>query len=138
MDTSFSAIVGCMEEDTRPSLLVNVGNNHTLAVLFSHGEIDGLMELHTLSLTPADLREQIELFVRGDITNDEVFEKGGHGAVIFNPHPLNGLSIKVTGPHREIFRETDLQFEFAAPYGNMMMTGPIGLIKAVWAKLKQT
>jgi len=138
MDTSFSAIIGCMEENTLPSLLVNVGNNHTLAVLFSQGEIDGLMELHTLGLTPADLREQIELFVRGEITNDEVFERGGHGAVIFKLHFLNGLSIKVTGPHRELFRETGLQFEFAAPYGNMMMTGPIGLIKAVWAKLKQT
>jgi len=38
--------------------------------------------------------------------------------------------------HREIFKRTDLPFEFAAPYGNMMMTGPIGLIRAVWAKLK--
>jgi uncharacterized protein (DUF1786 family) len=136
MDTSFSAIVGCMEENSNDSLLVNVGNNHTLAVLLSQGEIDGLMELHTLSLTPEDLREQIERFVRGEISNDEVFERGGHGAVIFHPHPLNDLSIKVTGPHREIFKDTGLTFEFAAPYGNMMMTGPIGLIRAVHAKSK--
>jgi uncharacterized protein (DUF1786 family) len=138
MDTSFSAIVGCMEEDGKPSLLVNVGNNHTLAVLLAKGKIDGLMELHTLSLTPEDLRDQIEKFVRGTITNDEVFERGGHGAVIFTQHFLKELSIKVTGPHREIFRETGLPFEFSAPYGNMMMTGPIGLIRAVQVKLGQT
>ena len=138
MDTSFSAIVGCMEEGGKPSLLVNVGNNHTLAVLLAKGKIDGLMELHTLSLTPGDLREQIERFVRGEISNDEVFERGGHGAVFFTTHSLKELSIKVTGPHREIFTQTGLPFEFAAPYGNMMMTGPIGLIRAVQAKLRQT
>jgi len=138
MDTSFSAIVGCMEEGRGISLLVNVGNNHTLAVLLSDGKIDGMMELHTLSLTPEDLGDQIEKFVRGEISNDEVFERGGHGAVIFHPHPLPDLSIKVTGPHREIFRDTGLPFKFAAPYGNMMMTGPIGLIRAVQAKLGET
>jgi len=136
MDTSFSAIAGCMEEDSQSSLLVNVGNNHTLAVLLSNGEIDGLMELHSMSLTPGDLREMLERFVRGELSNDEVFERGGHGAVIFNPHPLKELTIKVTGPHRELFRDTGLQFEFAAPYGNMMMTGPIGLIRAVQARSK--
>jgi uncharacterized protein (DUF1786 family) len=136
MDTSFSAILGCMDENSKPSLLVNVGNNHTLAVIISGGLIDGLMELHTLSLTSEDLREQIERFVRGEISNDEVFERGGHGSIIFTPHPLKELSIKVTGPHREIFKETGLPFEFATPYGNMMMTGPIGLIKAVQEKLK--
>jgi uncharacterized protein (DUF1786 family) len=136
MDTSFSAVLGCMEEDDKPSLLVNVGNNHTLAVILGKGKIDGLMELHTLSLTPEDLREQIERFVKGEISNDEVFERGGHGSVVFTSHPLKELSIKVTGPHREIFRQTGLPFEFAAPYGNMMMTGPIGLIRAVQAKLR--
>lgn len=125
-----------MEENSKPSLLVNVGNNHTLAVILSDSQIDGLMELHTMSLTPADLQEQIERFVRGEISNDEVFERGGHGAVIFGPHPFEELSIIVTGPHREIFKKTGLTFEFAAPHGNMMMTGPIGLIKAVRAKSK--
>lgn len=135
MDTSFSAIVGCIEEDQRPTLLVNIGNNHTLVVIIMGERIDGLMELHTQSLTPKDLKDEIERFVKGEITDEEVYERGGHGAVLLNPHNLKELSIRVTGPHREIFKKTGLPFEFAAPYGNMMMTGPFGLIRAVQKRL---
>jgi hypothetical protein len=38
--------------------------------------------------------------------------------------------VVVTGPNRDLFRGTSLDFVFAAPGGNTMMTGPMGLIKA--------
>jgi uncharacterized protein (DUF1786 family) len=51
MDTSFSAILGCVEEVTGPSLVVNVGNGHTIAALLIEGNLEGLYEHHTHKLT---------------------------------------------------------------------------------------
>jgi len=38
-----------------------------------------------------------------------------------------------TGPKRAIMTETDLNVHNAAPGGDVMMTGPAGLIKAIMA-----
>ena len=42
--------------------------------------------------------------------------------------------IAVTGPNRESALKTDLPCYFAVPGGDMMMTGPIGLIEATKRK----
>jgi uncharacterized protein (DUF1786 family) len=52
MDTAFSAILGCLEETSAPSLIVNVGNGHTIAALLIEKRIEGLYEHHTHELTP--------------------------------------------------------------------------------------
>jgi len=36
----------------------------------------------------------------------------------------------VTGPNRDIFKGTSFKFIYAAPGGNTMMTGPMGLVRA--------
>jgi hypothetical protein len=36
----------------------------------------------------------------------------------------------VTGPNRDLFRKTSFKFIYAAPGGNTMMTGPMGLVRA--------
>jgi len=38
--------------------------------------------------------------------------------------------ILVTGPRREMLRGTRLRVEFAAPHGDMMLTGCYGLLRA--------
>ena len=53
----------------------------------------------------------------------------GHGAVTLKPLP-GGFPVIVTGPNRDLFRKTSFPFTFAAPGGNTMMTGPMGLIRA--------
>jgi uncharacterized protein (DUF1786 family) len=135
MDTSISAILGCMEEVTGPSLIVNVGNGHTVAAFVNEGKIGGLYEHHTHELTPEKLERDLSLFVKGELEGKKVFEENGHGAVTLSPY--NGeFRIFVTGPNRELFKNTGMAFTYAAPGGNTMMTGPMGLVRAVQYRME--
>jgi len=129
MDTSFSAILGSMEEARGPSLIVNVGNGHTIAALLIGKRIEGLYEHHTHELTPEKLESDLRLFARGELSKEKVFKENGHGVVTLKPYP-GEVPVVVTGPNRDLFRGSSLKFTYAAPGGNTMMTGPMGLIKA--------
>ncbi|MCX8118634.1 MAG: DUF1786 domain-containing protein [Desulfobacterota bacterium] len=129
MDTAFSAILGCLNEAEDPCLVVNVGNGHTMAALLIEGKIEGLYEHHTHRLTPKKLEDHLRRFLRGELTQQEVFEDEGHGVITLTPHHEE-VRIWVTGPNRNLFKETSFRYTFAAPGGNTMMTGPLGLIKA--------
>lgn len=129
MDTSLSAILGCTGEVAGPCLIVNVGNGHTIGALLVDGRVEGLYEHHTHLLTPQKLERHLRLFLRGELTREEVFEDQGHGALILTPYP-GEVNIVVTGPNRDLFQGTSLRFVYGAPAGNTMMSGPMGLIKA--------
>ena len=129
MDTCFSAILGCLDEVVGPSLVVNVGNGHTIAALLLEKRIEALYEHHTHELTPPKLENELRLLLRGELSGKKVFEENGHGAITLKPF-RGEVSVIVTGPNRDLFKETSLKFIYAAPGGNTMMTGPIGLAKA--------
>ncbi len=131
MDTAFSAILGCMDEVSGPSLIVNVGNGHTIAALLIDGKIEGIYEHHTHLLSPKKLEQDLRDFIRGELRSEKVFEENGHGAIILKPF-YGEPKVIVTGPNRDIFKDTSFKFEYASPGGNMMMTGPIGLVKAAF------
>jgi uncharacterized protein (DUF1786 family) len=135
MDTSISAILGCVDEVTGPSLIVNVGNGHTVAALLIEGKMEGLYEHHTHELTSKRLEHDLRFFVRGELSNKEVFEGNGHGVITLRPYK-GEVSLFVTGPNRDLFKDTSFKFIYAAPGGNTMMTGPMGLIRAAqyWIK----
>lgn len=134
-DTAFSAILGCIEETADPSLIVNVGNGHTIAALLINGRIEGLYEHHTHELSPERLEHDLRLFVRGELSTKEVFEANGHGVITLKPYQGEVPAI-VTGPNRDLFKGTSLRFSYAAPGGSTMMTGPVGLVRAAqfWKK----
>ncbi|MGB9629163.1 MAG: DUF1786 domain-containing protein [Thermodesulfobacteriota bacterium] len=137
MDTSFSAILGCMDEVKGPSVVVNVGNGHTITALLVNGKIQGLYEHHTHELTPDRLEKDLKRLVRGELSREEVFEKNGHGAITLRPY--NGeFSILVTGPNRDLFKGTSFKYTYAAPAGNTMMSGPMGLVKAAIYRFSKT
>jgi len=129
MDTAFSAILGCLEETSGPSLIVNVGNGHTIAALLIEKRIEGLYEHHTHELTPEKMEHDLRLFVRGELEGKKVFKENGHGAITLKPLP-GVFPVIVTGPNRDLFRKTSFKFIYAAPGGNTMMTGPMGLVRA--------
>jgi uncharacterized protein (DUF1786 family) len=129
MDTAFSAILGCLEEAGGPSLIVNVGNGHTIAALLIEKRIEGLYEHHTHELTPEKMEHDLRLFVRGELDGRKVFKENGHGSVTLKPLP-GVFPVIVTGPNRDLFRKTSFKFIYAAPGGNTMMTGPMGLVRA--------
>ncbi len=137
MDTAFCAVLGCIEEYSTSSVIVNVGNDHTLSVLVKDGKIEALLEHHTAMLSPEKLRDLITRFCQRDITARDVFLDGGHGVLYLNPGSVSYQQIVVTGPHRQKMALTGLPVIFAAPAGNMMLTGPLGLIRACQSRCAQ-
>ena len=140
MDTSPDAILGCLMDpvvkDADPILAVNVGNGHTMAAIISKGDVIGVLEHHTRLLSPQKIEYLLKDFVDGKLSNKEVFEDNGHGMFFLKKPP--GYSeiekVVVTGPNRKILAKTCLQVHFATPGGDVMMSGPIGLVEAVKRK----
>jgi uncharacterized protein (DUF1786 family) len=129
MDTALSAIMGAMHDDGGAQVVLNMGNGHTIMALVVKGVVQGLLEHHTSLLTPQTLKDYIIRFPQGRITNEEIYEDGGHGVFVLTAtHALPQVS--VTGPKRGMMKETGLSYDLPAPGGNMMMTGPWGLVKA--------
>lgn len=129
MDTALSAIMGAMDDDGGAQIVVNMGNGHTIMALVVEGVVQGLLEHHTSLLAPQKLKDYIIRFPLGGVSNEEIYEDGGHGA--FSLATAQTLRrIAVTGPRRGMMKETGLSYELPAPGGNMMMTGPWGLVKA--------
>ena len=135
MDTSPAAIEGCLMDPSvaglYPVMAVNVGNGHIMAAIISDGSILGIVEHHTGMLDPGKLGKMLVDLAEGRLTNKAVFEDGGHGALyVEEPPGLDGLeSIAVTGPNRAMIEGSGLDYVYAAPGGDMMMTGPIGLVE---------
>lgn len=140
MDTSPTAILGCLKdpavEKTDPVLAINVGNSHTMAAILSEGKILGVMEHHTRLLNPQKVEQILVDFAEGKLTDEGVFQEGGHGMFFLREPP--GFSeiqrVTATGPNRNILAETNLSVHFTAPAGDVMMTGPIGLVEATKKK----
>lgn len=131
MDTALCAILGCMEDHPAPYLIVNAGNDHTMCAIVDNNKVAALLEHHTAMLSPDKLRNLIIRFAKGEVTHQEIFEDWGHGALYINKSSRSAVEhIIATGPLREKIRLTGLHVTFAAPGGNMMLTGPIGLVTA--------
>jgi len=138
MDTSPDSVVGCLEDDRvdskGPTLIVNIGNGHSIFMVISERKVDALMEHHTRCLEndPAKLESLVRRFADGNVTDDEIYNDGGNGAIIIKAPGFSNLKqIVVTGPHRNIFKKTNLCVHYATPAGDMMMTGPMGLVRCV-------
>jgi uncharacterized protein (DUF1786 family) len=142
MDTAPAAILGCLEDPVVKGaakvLAVNVGNGHTMAALIEDDEIVGLLEHHTQLLNPQKIERLLIAFADGRISNEEVFKDRGHGSFLLK-EPM-GFStfetIAVTGPNRKLLTKTQLPVHLAAPSGDVMMTGTVGLVEATKRILK--
>jgi uncharacterized protein (DUF1786 family) len=136
MDTGPAALWGILEDEhamvrqDEGLILINVGNQHTLGVLLRGERILGLFEHHTVLMTPEKLSQLVERLRAGTLTNEEVFDDKGHGAFIGPDYaPGRGFDfVAVTGPRRHLASGSG--YHFAAPYGDMMLTGSFGLVAA--------
>lgn len=136
MDTGPAAILGVQgDANGRQSLIVNVGNGHTLAAIIEDRRVSGLVEHHTGMLDSSSLERMLRLFAAADLTDEEIFQAGGHGCIPpAEAVDLDEITVKVTGPRRSMTAEMGLKVEQAAPYGDMMLTGCFGLVEA-WKSL---
>jgi len=136
MDTCIAAIRGALlDEETRRHrdtglMVANVGNHHVTAALMREDRVWGIMEHHTGLLDGVKIRKLLERFLLGRLTDQEVFEDSGHGCLV---HPdFRGFQgepfVSATGPRRAMVKGSGVHF--AAPFGDMMLTGCFGLLDA--------
>ncbi|MCL4501471.1 MAG: DUF1786 domain-containing protein [Deltaproteobacteria bacterium] len=136
MDTCAAGVRGALlDPQAREHLdtglmVVNLGNAHTFAVLVRGQRFWGIYEHHTGLLNQAKLFDHLRRFEKGELTNDEVFADQGHGcayaADFAGKRPFDFMVI--TGPQRRLARGG--AGVFAAPLGDMMLTGCFGLLEA--------
>jgi uncharacterized protein (DUF1786 family) len=133
-DTGPAALYGALPDGGDDAVLVNVGNGHTICVVALDGRLAGVFEHHTSLLDGAGLEERLRRFLAGRLTSDEVRTDGGHGAVLAPAaaaRDLLQLPLIVTGPRRALLAESSLSLDYAAPHGDMMLTGCFGLLRAL-------
>jgi uncharacterized protein (DUF1786 family) len=134
MDTAPAAVLGALEDPNVHSrqrqLIANIGNFHTLAFRLGSEGIEGVFEHHTGELTREELEAYLRKLADGTLTHQEVFADMGHGALMIDPRPAPLDGVTVTGPRWSLIRGSSLTPYFAAPYGDMMMAGNYGLLRA--------
>ncbi|MGZ3643281.1 MAG: DUF1786 family protein, partial [Ktedonobacteraceae bacterium] len=118
------------------NLICNIGNFHTLAFHLVQQKIVGIFEHHTGEIDRAQLEQMLMKLADGTLTNEEVFNTSGHGALILDNASQNGVNkdfpfLAVTGPRREMLRESVLHPYEATPHGDMMLAGCFGLLRAL-------
>jgi uncharacterized protein (DUF1786 family) len=139
MDTAPAAILGALLDpvvaDRDPILIANVGNFHALVFRLGSSGVQGLFEHHTGEVTRERLDDLIGALAAGTLTHRDVFEDQGHGAAVFDPQPMELLkdrwNLAVTGPRRNLVRESRHHPYYAVPYGDMMIAGCFGLLRAI-------
>ncbi|HLX55797.1 MAG TPA: DUF1786 family protein [Ktedonobacteraceae bacterium] len=137
MDTGSAAALGALEDplvrEQQESMLCNIGNFHTLAFHLVRGKIVGIFEHHTGEIDRSRLEQMLLKLANGTLTNAEVFDTSGHGALILRdgkPHSAPFPFLAVTGPRREMLRGSTLKPYEATPHGDMMLAGCFGLLRA--------
>lgn len=146
MDTGPAAVFGALTDPAavQPSIVVNIGNGHTLGALVLENRITALFEHHSSLLNPEKLQDYIIRLADGKLGFDEVFADGGHGAYVKEAPDFEQVrSIMVTGPKREMLEklsDSEIRQEileklhFAAPFGSMMLSGCFGLLAGFFEK----
>ncbi len=137
MDTGPAAVLGALEDPAvaaaarTDALVVNVGNFHTLAFHLAGGRVAGLFEHHTGELTEAQLGQFLARLAAGTLTNAEIFDSQGHGALVLEASGGVPALCAVTGPRRAKLPALPWPTYAAVPYGDMMLTGCFGLLRAL-------
>jgi uncharacterized protein (DUF1786 family) len=138
MDTAPAAVLGATLDPAVAAaervLVANVGNFHTLAFRLGPGGIEGLFEHHTGMVDRGRLEALLSALAEGTLTHAEVYDEGGHGAILLRTDPLSvregEFGVVVTGPRRARLRSSWLRPYFAVPFGDMMIAGCFGLLAA--------
>ncbi|MFZ5916259.1 MAG: DUF1786 domain-containing protein [Chloroflexota bacterium] len=135
MDTAPAAVLGALEDPRvaaqRFCIVANVGNFHTLAFRLCEGHIEGLFEHHTGRLTRDKVEKLLCQLAEGTLSHEALFADHGHGALLLNRNPIPLGFLAVTGPRRGLLKGSHHQPYMAVPYGDMMLAGCWGMIRAL-------
>lgn len=129
-DTAVIAALGALHGvSQRPVITIDAGNGHIFAALIDRDDsVAAFFEHHTTMLDSSSVWKWIDLLKKGEISFDAIFDDGGHGAHSYRSCSYSDIPVIVTGPNRSfLFDEADERVTFAAPIGDMMITGPVGM-----------
>jgi uncharacterized protein (DUF1786 family) len=137
IDTGPAAALGALQ-DARvgPSgehLILNLGNMHALAFHLDGTRVISLYEHHTGEVTAAQIEDFTARLATGRLPHEEVFGSKGHGVYYAGPRegPRRDAALPplaVTGPQRGKIAGSRLNPYFAAPHGDMMLSGCFGML----------
>ena len=138
MDTGPAAICGALPGSSGgPVTVVNIGNGHSLAAVVAGNRMLALFEHHTRNVDAQKMDGLIRRLCDGELGFDDIFNDGGHGCYIRQAVGFSNIeSVIVTGPNRQIMEDSVLDVEFAAPHGDMMLTGCFGLVEMFGKKME--
>lgn len=138
-DTGPAALLGALADEAiagraaagseEPVVLVNIGNGHTIAVVSCAGRLTGVYEHHTRMLDQTRLVAHLRRFLAGDLDSAEVLSDGGHGVILAQPVE-SPAAFLVSGPRRGLLQGSPLPVRHPAPWGDMMIAGAVGLVRA--------
>jgi uncharacterized protein (DUF1786 family) len=136
MDTGPAAALGALHDDRVAAevetIVMNLGNMHLLGFHLHGRQVASLFEHHTGELEAGQIVRFAERLATGDLTNEEIFTTKGHGAYHADRSLVGNRMpplVAVTGPQRSKIRESGLAPYFAAPFGDMMISGCFGLLR---------
>jgi len=134
MDTAPAAVLGALEDPNVHSqkrlLVANVGNFHTLAFRLGPEGIEGVFEHHTGEITVDQIDGFIDKLIDGSLQHREVFDTMGHGALMFDRTAMADRFVAIVGPRRSLMYASKHRPYFAVPFGDMMLAGCFGLLRA--------
>ncbi len=136
MDTAPAAVLGALQDsavgERRPLIVTNVGNFHCLAFRLGEGGIEGVFEHHTGEISVEQLETFLDQLAEGSLTHAQIFDSNGHGAILFQGGaiPPDLRYVAVTGPRRRLLWHSRHCPYFATPFGDMMLAGCYGLVRA--------
>ena len=137
LDTGPAAALGARQDPEvarhEEALVLNLGNMHALAFHLRGQQIVALYEHHTGEMTNDQIEDFSLRLIEASLSQDEVFNSKGHGVFYAGDrHSSRGVPfLAVTGPQRNRLRHTRLLHPyFAAPHGDMMLSGCFGMVTA--------
>jgi len=136
VDTGPAAALGALEDErvaaNEETIVLNLGNMHLLGFHLHGHQVASVFEHHTGEVTDEALIRFTHRLAEGALTHEEVFNSKGHGVYHANRELVHaGLPamVAVTGPQRGRLRGSSLDPYFAAPFGDMMLSGCFGLLR---------
>jgi uncharacterized protein (DUF1786 family) len=136
MDTGPAAALGALHDERvaehPQQLVLNLGNMHLLGFHLRGRRVASLYEHHTGEITADQIVSFTSRLASGVLQHEEIFNSKGHGAYHHDRTLVSaGLPsiVAATGPQRSKIRGTSLDPYFAAPFGDMMISGCFGLLR---------
>jgi hypothetical protein len=119
------------------ALVGNLGNFHCLVFRLGPGGIEGLFEHHTGEVTREKLDRLITALANSSLEHHDVYNDMGHGALVYQRRPLAPRRepppyfLALSGPRRALMQGSAHQPYLAVPFGDMMLAGCFGLLRAL-------